>query len=78
MKVDAEDINAGVWSMLSMPTPLRQSINDILCRKQNKPFTPWLTLKGFTCTEHEKFPANWKITIEQWFEGEMRAEKQEL
>jgi hypothetical protein len=72
MIVEGDTLDTGTFSMLPMPALLQQSIEDMLFRNQEGPFTPQLTLKGFGWNEYKKFPANWKLKTEQWFEEEWR------
>lgn len=69
MEVSAEVLGGTEWETAPMPAPLQRVIEDMFDRKQDKPFRPKFTLKGFRWRE-EKFPREWEIVTKQWFETE--------
>jgi hypothetical protein len=52
----------------AIPVDLQQSIEDLFARRQDKPFTPRLTLRGYGRKGYEKFPRHWEIVTKEWFE----------
>jgi len=48
----------------------QETIKYILSRNKQGRLTPRLTLKGFGSEENWKFPKDWKIRVEQWFNTE--------
>jgi hypothetical protein len=70
--------NALDRELMPRPTPLREAIEDLFSRKQDKDFIPELVLTGFQPTQNLKFPESWNIKSEQWDGVESEGLKDEI
>jgi hypothetical protein len=54
------------WELMTMPKILRQSIEDVFSRKQEKGFVPELSLTGFSPGEYLRLPGSWNVGVFSW------------